>query len=216
LVSCPVDGDDGNGSVTGDRVATLSLQMSPDRKFNNGPISITLSTTTPDAAIYYTLDGSVPSNTNGTLYDGSFNLTFDDTNDANFRGYVDLRAIGIKENHINSAIARQIFQLFPSEPIKANEVPVNGGPKTGTGTGYYAPLDVTLTLADGYITDVTFVNVGNGQSQDFWAAATKYAKEFFTVMNSWDFVPAVSGASFSGRGVRDAAKDAIDQILDEE
>jgi uncharacterized protein with FMN-binding domain len=215
LVSCPVDGGDGNGTITGNRVADLSLQMSPDRKFNNGPISITLSTTTPDAAIYYTLDGSAPSATNGTRYIGSFNLTFDDTNNANFRGYVELRAIGIKENHTNSAIAEQIFQLFPSEPIQANGEPVNGGPETGTATGYYAPVNVTLTLKDGYITDVTFVNVDNGQTDSFWALGTNYAKDFFVAMNSWDFVPAVSGASFSGRGIRDAAKDAIDKILDE-
>jgi uncharacterized protein with FMN-binding domain len=143
-------------------------------------------------------------------------LTFDDTNDASFRGYVDLRAIGIKENHTNSAVARQIFQLFPLEQIKgSNGEPVSGGPETGTGNGYYAPVDVTLSLTDGYITDVKFVNVNNGQSDSYWAAATKYAKDYFTVMNSWDFIPAVSGASFSGRGIKEAAKDAIDKILDE-
>ncbi|MDR2210531.1 MAG: chitobiase/beta-hexosaminidase C-terminal domain-containing protein [Spirochaetaceae bacterium] len=213
LVSCL--SNDKKADAGNPRVATPSLQMSPDRTFNNGPILITLATATPDASIYYTLDGSAPSAANGTLYTGPFNLEFDDTNDASFRGCVNLRAIGIKENHINSAIAKQIFQLFPSEPIKANGVPVNGGPKTGTGTGYYAPVTVTLALTDGYISDVTFVNVDNGQTPEFWAAATKYAREFFTVMNSWDFIPVVSGASYSGGGVKEAAKDAIDKILDE-
>jgi uncharacterized protein with FMN-binding domain len=143
-------------------------------------------------------------------------LTFDDTNNADSRGYVVLRVVGIKENYTNSSIVKQEFQLFPAEPIKANGAAVNRGPTTGTGTGYYAPVEVTLTLTDGYITDVSFVNVNNGQTQAFWEAATSYAKDFFATMNSWDFVPAVSGASFSGRGVREAAKDAIDKILDEE
>lgn len=198
------------------RVATPSLQMNPDRKFNNGPISITLATATPDAAIYYTVNGSAPSATNGTLYTGPFNLTFDDTNDASFRGYVYLRAIGIKKDHTNSSVASQIFQLFPSEPIMgSNGKPANGGPQTGTGIGYYAPVNVTLSLTNGYITDVTFVNVDDGQTDTFWAIAAQYAREFFTVMNSWDFVPVVSGATYSGGGIKEAARDAIDKILDE-
>jgi hypothetical protein len=212
--SCSTDGDDGNGG-TGSQVAALSVQMSPNRNFNNGPISITLATTTPDAAIYYTLNGSVPTATNGTRYTESFNLTADNTSDMPYRGYVDLRAIGIKENHTNSAMARQIFQIFPSEPIKnSSGEPVDGGPETGTGSGYSnAPITVTLSLVDGYITDVSLV--GGGQTAGYWGGAKDYAEKFFAAMNSWDFVPAVSGASFSGKGIKDAAKDAIDKILEE-
>jgi hypothetical protein len=185
--------------------------MSPNREFNNGPILITLSTTTPDAAIYYTLDGSTPGATNGARYTEPFYLTADNTNDANYRGYVVLRAVGIKESHPNSAIARQEFQIFPREAIGNSSTNIE---TTGTGYGHGNGLiNVTLTLTNGYITDVTFDNVG--QTQEFWAVATKYAREFFTVMNSWDFVPTVSGASYSGGGIRDAAKEAIDVILDE-
>src|SRR6185503_5471732 len=36
--------------------------------FFDQPISVVLSTSTPGASIYYTLDGSTPSATNGTLY----------------------------------------------------------------------------------------------------------------------------------------------------
>ena len=195
-------------------VATPSLQMSPNRAYNTGPISITLDTATANASIYYTLDGSAPSATNGALYTGPFNLAFDNTNDARFRGYVVLRAIGIKKNYPDSSIARQIFQIFPSEQIKGlNGNPVSGGPKTGTGSGYDSgAITVTLSLNNGYITDVSFV--GSGESDGYWWGATRYASEFFTVMNSWDFVPAVSGASYSGGGIRDAAKEAIDKILD--
>jgi hypothetical protein len=212
LVSCSIEGDSpDNPDITNSRVATPSLQMNPDREFNNGPILITLSTTTPDAAIYYTFDGSVPSVTNGARYTEPFYLTADNTNDASYRGYVALRAIGIKENHTNSAIARQEFQIFPREAIGNSSTNIE---TTGTGYGHGNGLiNVTLTLTGGYITDVTFDNVG--QTPEFWTVATRYAREFFTVMNSWDFVPAVSGASYSGGGIRDAAKEAIDEILNE-
>jgi uncharacterized protein with FMN-binding domain len=196
------------------RVASLSLQVSPERKFNNEPLLITLSTATPDAAIYYTLDGSVPAAGNGTLYTGPFYLKAEDAADTDYRGYVQLRAAGTKDGFTNSSIVSQVFQIFPREQILgADGKPANGGPQTGTATGYYAPVNVTLSLADGYITDIKFVNVDNGQTDTFWSLATKFAREFFTVMNSPDFVPAVSGASYSGNGVRNAAKDAIGKIL---
>lgn len=196
------------------RVTTPIIAQNPDRYFNNDPITITLVTETPDAAIYYTLDGSIPATENGTLYAGPFNLTFDNTKNTDFRGYVLVQAIAIKADHPNSAMASRIFQVFPSEQIKGLDgKPVTGGPVTGTGTGYYAPVEVILSLNNGYITDVRFINVDDKQTETFFNKARTYAAEFFKVMNSPDFVPAVSGASYSGNGVREAAKDAINKIV---
>jgi hypothetical protein len=42
-----------------------------DRGFYDSPFSVALSSDTPGATIYYTLDGSVPTESNGTLYTGS-------------------------------------------------------------------------------------------------------------------------------------------------
>lgn len=196
------------------RVATPVIAQNPDRYFNNGPIAITLATETPSATIYYTLDGSIPTVENGILYAEPFNLTFDTTKNTDFRGYVLVQAIAIKADHPNSAMASQIFQVFPAEQIKsANGTPVTGGPVTGTGIGYYAPVEVTLSLNNGYITDVRFMNVDDKQTETFFNKARTYATEFFKVMNSPDFVPVVSGASYSGKGVREAAKDAINKIV---
>ena len=41
---------------------------------NNYDGTISLSTTTPDAKIYYTIDGTTPSSSNGTLYESAFSL----------------------------------------------------------------------------------------------------------------------------------------------
>ena len=46
-----------------------------DRGFYTDPFDATISTATPGAAIYYTTDGSAPSETNGTLYAGPVHIT---------------------------------------------------------------------------------------------------------------------------------------------
>jgi len=214
LVSCL--SNDKSPDIRNPKVETPSLQMNPDRKFNTGPILVTLATTTADAKIYYTLDGSAPGATNGTLYTGPFNLTADDTDDASYRGYIVLRAIGTKENYPDSELVRHEFQIFTPEGIKNSSGKlVTGGPETGEGVGYNrGRVAVTLELDNGKISNIAFT--GPGQTAAYWAAAVRYAEEFFKEMNTYDFVPVVSGASLSGNGIRTAAKDAIDKILDAE
>ncbi len=200
--------------VENPRVATPVIAQNPDRNFNNGPISITLTTETHDAAICYTLDGSIPTADNGTLYAGPFDLTFDKTKHTDYRGYIKVQAIALKADHPASAMASRIFQVFPAEQIKgADGKPVTGGPATGTGTGYYSPVEVTLRLDNGYITNVKFINVDDKQTEAFFNMARTYAADFFKVMNSPDFISAVSGASYSGNGVREATQDAINKIV---
>ena len=46
------------------------IAFSPERGFYDSPQSVAISTATPGAQVYYTLDGSEPSLTNGSLYSG--------------------------------------------------------------------------------------------------------------------------------------------------
>ncbi len=57
--------------------------------FYNGPFSVTLTTTTPNASIRYTIDGSEPSETNGLVYGGPIPIT----------RTTNLRAVATKADH---------------------------------------------------------------------------------------------------------------------
>jgi len=63
--------------------------------------SITLSCTTSGATIYYTLDGSIPSSANGTLYSGSISISETKT----------LKAIAVLDGYEDSEILVQKFTL---------------------------------------------------------------------------------------------------------
>jgi hypothetical protein len=105
-----------------------SVQFSRERAFCSEPFSLTLSTETPDAAIYYTLDGELPGQTptttpttggrnvpgqvkpptvSGTLYTAP--IAIDKT--------TCLRAVAIRQGWKPSAISTQTF-LFVSDVIK--------------------------------------------------------------------------------------------------
>jgi hypothetical protein len=60
------------GAENGDGLAGLvaDTQFSVDRGFFQEPFSLTISSGTPDAQIRYTMDGSVPTETTGALYEG--------------------------------------------------------------------------------------------------------------------------------------------------
>ncbi|MCL2380960.1 MAG: chitobiase/beta-hexosaminidase C-terminal domain-containing protein [Treponema sp.] len=198
LASCPIE------YPMGPQVATPSIQADPNRSFGNttdARISITLTSTTPGASIYFTLDGSVPSAVDGTPYTGPFYLP-SGTGMA-FRGHIILRAIGVRENHPDSVIASRAFQIFPREAISGAAF------RTGTGIGYQGgEVGVMLTLADGFITTVIFDNVGGIQSPGYWELASDHARDFLLAMNCWDFIP-VSGATYTGEAIRQAARQAI-------
>ncbi|HYW80738.1 MAG TPA: CotH kinase family protein, partial [Thermoguttaceae bacterium] len=63
--------------------------FSVDRGFFDAPFSLEITTNTPDATIYYTTDGSVPSATNGQIYTGP--ITIDET--------TVMRAVAVKEGY---------------------------------------------------------------------------------------------------------------------
>ena len=204
VIACNGDEDETPPPVSG-RVARPEIANNPNRVFNSGPIEITMSTTTADASLYYTLDGTTPAATNGELYIGPFNLEFSDTTNTPRRGYVSLRVIGVNEGMNPSQVTRQDYQLFTTEPWGTFN-----GLVSGTALGYGGPIQVDLTLTQGVISGVTLT--GDEETPDFWAIARLHGEEFITTMNHWDLDTAVSGATFSSQGISTAAKAALDSI----
>ena len=66
------------------------------------PQSVTLSTPTPDAAIYYTTDGSAPT-TSSTLYSGPIRVEKPTT----------IRAISVAPNHPESSVSEAAYAIAP-------------------------------------------------------------------------------------------------------
>lgn len=64
-----------------------------------GSQEITLATTTPDASIYYTLDNSTPSSSNGTLYENPFTITETKT----------VKAIAVKDGATDSEVVEATY-----------------------------------------------------------------------------------------------------------
>ena len=208
-------GSNGGGSLP--RVVQPVITRDPNRIFNDGPIEITLSTTTEGANLYYTIDGTAPSATNGTRYTGPFDLDMDMVPSNPVQpGYINLQVVGVMEGYNNSLLATRGFQLFEPEPFETS-----GGSAFGLreGTGYYGGnIRVGITIgADGYISSVSFDNGWDRTPEDtgeYFSAAVEHTEAFFIRMNHWDF-DTVNGATLSSINIRLAAKEAIEKILEE-
>ncbi len=89
-------------------VAELALtQVETPTIQNNGSNAISITTTTPDATIYYTTDGSVPT-TSSAVY--SSPLTDNVSN-------VNIKAIAVKDNMITSAMGNGVVRLKCAKPV---------------------------------------------------------------------------------------------------
>ena len=110
-------------------------------EFYNGSVDVTIASATTGAVIYYTTDGTEPSATNGTQYDGSFTLTRTTT----------VKAIAIY-NGQSSAVSTAVYTrvkasgavtLWSEDWTGATSLPssVTSG---GTGTATYEYSNVTL------------------------------------------------------------------------
>ena len=89
-------------------IAELSItQVATPTIQNNGSNAISITTTTPDATIYYTTDGSTPT-TSSAVY--SSPLTDNVSN-------VNIKAIAVKENMITSAVGSGFVTLQCATPV---------------------------------------------------------------------------------------------------
>ena len=108
----------------------------------NGAQSVELSTTTVDADIYYTVDGSDPSASNGTLYSGAITINEDTI----------LKAVAVKSGMTDSSIASADYVINYS--LTLNVDPAGSGAITAdpdkVNYKYNETVNLTATAESGY------------------------------------------------------------------
>lgn len=80
------------------------------------------------------------------------------------------------------------------------------GVYTGTGEGFRGKIEVQVTVEDGYLSDITVLSFQDDQS--FFQKAQSAVIQAILTEQTTD-VSAVSGATFSSKGIMDAVADAL-------
>ncbi len=112
------------------------LAFSIPRGFYDGVVNLALSTTTPGAAIRYTTDGTVPTNSNGTVYGSPIAIS---TN-------MVVRASGFKTDFLNSAVETHTYLMNEDSATKSiPAISVVGDP----GASLYEP-DGVMAIVGGH------------------------------------------------------------------
>ncbi len=170
----------------------------------DGSIDVEISTSTSDAIIHYTMDGSKPSKTTGEVYDGPIELEGDGLD-------VTIRALGVKEGMLESEVAEASYAIeyetvatpvFDPEPGVYDEpISVDISTATGGATIYYTmdgsePSEAEGTvflepiILDGDISEVTIrsLAIKEGMRDSEIASATyeiDYHDEFQFLKGVW-------------------------------
>lgn len=100
-----------------------------------------------------------------------------------------------------------VFSLLalPAQAATAGAVSADGT-YTGTGAGRNGDITLSVTIADGKITQIE--NVSNEETPKYWADAVKLFDSIIAA-NGTDGVDAVSGATLSSNGILAAVDDAL-------
>jgi len=106
-----------NGAATPVEGFTAEPVVAPGRGFYTTAVQVTISSPTPGAAVYYTLDGSEPDPATGTAYSGSIVLAGDAR-----RGAQTLRAAAWKEGQLPSNVVTHTF-IFPADVLTQPQDP---------------------------------------------------------------------------------------------
>src|SRR5205807_1741060 len=119
-------GDAGDGEIL---LRAAIPTITPRGGMFTGLVTVTLATATPDAAIYYTIDGGQPTR-NSTRYLGPFTLTADTR----------VRAIAGETSLLDSFVASAQFTLNvppPPQTVATPTINPNGG-------AFVDPVQITL------------------------------------------------------------------------
>ena len=136
----------------------------------NSPQEVTLSCSTEGASIYYTIDGSQPSASHGTLYEGAFTIGSNCT----------LKAISVKGS-ANSGTSSATYTFQPLPPVITN-------------AGVYGePVNAVITAADEYTSSIYYTTDGTEPSA---TNGTLYTEPF--LVSSKTTVKAVAIPNMSG------------------
>jgi hypothetical protein len=111
------------GEANGDNALgfTIAPTFSVTRGFYDSAFDVALASETPEANIYYTTDGSEPSDTNGSLYTGPVSVA----------GTTPLRAVAIKDDFFPSPPVTHTY-LFASDIITQPSLPTGYPTDWGT------------------------------------------------------------------------------------
>lgn len=103
--------------------------ITPNGGTFNAPVQVTISTTTSNANIRYTIDGSIPTSTTGIVYSGAFTLNSSAT----------INAIAYLAGMLDSSVSSAVFTITAPQPtVDAPTISPNGG-------AFTAPVKVTLS-----------------------------------------------------------------------
>lgn len=95
----------------------LEPSFSPKRGLYDGPIQVTLATPTPGATIRYTLDGSPPSPTRGTVYSGPISVS-----GSSQKGAIHVRALAYRDDFLPSDVITHTY-VFPDQVVRQSSSP---------------------------------------------------------------------------------------------
>ncbi len=115
FLSLPTPGSENTGIPQQDYVRDTTFDI--DRGHYDAPFNVNIATATPDAAIYYTTDGTPPTPDNGTLYSAPVNITTTTV----------LRAAAFKDNFIPTNVDTQSY-IFLNDVITQPNNPPNTTP----------------------------------------------------------------------------------------
>ena len=104
-----------DNAVTGLVDRAKSVQFSVEGGFYSNAVMLVLSTTTSNATIRYTTDGSIPTESNGEDYSDPLNLDFIDAN----HGHV-IRAIAFKPGYIPSRVRTHTYLIQADPDLSQN------------------------------------------------------------------------------------------------
>ncbi len=116
--------------------------FSMDRGFYEDPFTVTITTATPDAEIYYTTNGTEPSPANGTLYHAPVSVTTTTT----------LRAAAFKDGFAPTNVDTQTYLFADDVLVQPNNPP--GYPATWAGKPADYEMDPDIVTDPAYAGDM--------------------------------------------------------------